>query len=182
LYGLFWYSIIIIINYHKTYNYCSLYQILNQKLNLISISIFSSLLVWHRLNRIWTHVLLLIIRNFFYCGEIFFSCVKMVNCDLIHCNIHDGAMSSMSILTRKVRLTYVRCTTAHVWINAKYPSWMLFLNFLGWLEYGRQQTLILHKWTIMMIFANCTYSTYNTGSNIVFKVTVKCLVFAVIYL
>lgn len=38
--------------------------------------------------------------------------------------------------------------------------------------------MILHKWTIMM---SCfpAYSTSNTAGNIVFKITVKCLVFTI---
>lgn len=152
----------------------------NQRLH--SIYQFTSLLVWHRLNWVGAHILLLIIRNFFDGGKVFLSCVKMVNGHLVHSDVHDRAMSSMPVLTWEVRLTYMRRTTAHVRINAQNASWMLFLNFLGWLEYWREQALILHKWTIMMIFAYCTYSTYNTRGDIVFEVTVECLMFAVVYL
>ena len=144
-------------------------------------SIFSSLLV-HRLNWIWTHILFLIIRNLFYGREVFLSCVKMINCDLIHSDIHDRAMSSVSSLAREVRLAYMRCTVAHIRVHTHNATRVLFLDFLGGLKDRRKQTLILHEWTIMVVFSNSAYSTYYTRSNIVFKVAVESLVLAVIYL
>jgi len=131
--------IIIIIIYLNTYNYCSLISNAKSK-NWISILYknFFSLFV-HRLNWIWTHVFLLIICNLFNGREVFFSCIEMVNCDLVHCYVHDRTMTSMSSLTREVRLAYMWSTIAHIGvINTESATWVFFLNFLRRLKYRRQ--------------------------------------------
>jgi hypothetical protein len=132
-----------------------------------------------------THIFFLIVCYFFYCRKIFFSCIEMIYCYLIHCDIHYWAMTSLNIMSSLYRV--VRRGN-NLWCNilprshykTAYSSTLLFLYFFTRLKYWRQQTLILHKWTIMMIFSDC-YSSNNAACNIVFYVTIKCLMLTIFY-
>ena len=64
-------------------------------------------------------------------------------------------------------------TSSH---GAHYASTALLLDLFIWLEDWWQQTLVLHKRAIMVAFAD---ASGNTAGDIVLKVAVKCLVFAV---
>lgn len=109
----------------------------------------------------------------------------MIYCYLIHCYIHNRTVTSlyiMSCLNGVIRWRYYLWGNILPWSHNQttYSTALFFLYFFTGLKYWRQQTLILHKWTIMMIFSNC-YSTYNATCNIIFYVAIKCLMLTVFY-
>ena len=118
--------------------------------------------VGHRLYRVRTHVLLLIVCDFLYRREILLRRVEVVDCYLVHCDVHYGTMTSMpAVVSMEIGLAYLGRAAASAAYSDDATA-VFLLHLFARLEYRWQQTLILHEGTIMMIFSNCTYSTNNT--------------------
>lgn len=87
----------------------------------------------------------------------------------------------MPVMTVEIRLSYLRSTTATA-TNSDDSAAVFLFDFFAWLEDGREQTLILHKRTIMVIFSDVTYAASLTARNVVFEITIEGLMFAVVNL
>jgi len=99
----------------------------------------------------------------------------MIDGYLIHCYVHYRTMTSVTmVLCLKIWLSNLRSVTIY---SSDNTTTILFLHFFSRLENWRKQTLILHERAIMM---SClSYTTGYTTRNIIFKITIKSLVFTV---
>ena len=120
----------------------------------------------------------MLVCNFLYCWEILLRRVEVVDCNLIHCNVHYWTVASVAVVTVEIRLSYVRY--AAVSGHSEDTSAMFLLHLFAWLENRRKQTLILHKRTIMVVFADVTHTSGHRAGIIVLEVTVECLGLAVV--
>ena len=85
----------------------------------------------------------MIICYFLYRREVFLGSVKVVHCNLIHCNVHYRTVRTMAMmLGLEIWLTNRWGVTTS---NTYDAAAVLFLNLLRWLENRWQQTLILHE-------------------------------------
>ena len=137
-------------------------------------------LVCHRLYGVRTHVLLLIVCDFLYSWEVLLRRVKVVDRNLVHCDVHYRTMAAVIVVSMEVWLADLWSATAAT-ANTDDATAMFLFHLFTRLEYGRQQTLILHERTIMVVFTDVTYATCLTARDIVLKITVECLVLTVIY-
>jgi hypothetical protein len=72
-----------------------------------------------------THVLLFGVADLLYCWEVLLGCVEMIYCDLVHSDIHYGAVRTVAVISDEVRSA-----------NGRRKS--LFLRFFLLLENRRQ--------------------------------------------
>ena len=104
----------------------------------------------------------------------------MVDCYLVHRDVHYRTVVSLAmVLSVEIRLAYVRRAAAST-PDSNDATAVFLLYLFARLENRRQQTLILHKRTIMVVFSNVTYPSCHRTGDIILKVTVERLVLAVV--
>ena len=122
----------------------------------------------------------MVVCDFLYCWEVLLCRVEVVDCYLVHSDVHYRAVTSVAVVPVEVRLAYLRRSATLTAANSDDASTMFLLHLFVGLEYGRQQALILHERTIMVVFTNVTHATIHRAGHIVFKVTIESLVLAVV--
>ena len=89
-------------------------------------------LICHGLYGVRTHVLLVLVCNFLYCWEVLFRRVEVVDCYLIHCDIHYWAMASMTVMPVEIRLSDIRY--AVVALNSEHATAVFLFDLFARLE------------------------------------------------
>jgi hypothetical protein len=120
--------------------------------------------------------------------EVFLGGIEVVNCYLIHCNIHYWTVWSMwaMMLPLKIRLPNLiirrivavgQATNTHHSVS----TISLLLYFFVRLENWWEQTLVLHKRTIMVVCTSFCSNDVSSNAvwNIVFEITIKSLMLTI---
>lgn len=103
----------------------------------------------------------------------------MINRDLVHCDVHYWTVAAVAVVAMEVRLPYLWRAAAAT-PNANDAAAVFLFHFFARLEDRWEQTLILHKGTIMVVFTDVTHTSSLTARNVVFEITVKCLMFTIL--
>ena len=132
----------------------------------------------HRFNRVGAHILLLVVGYLFYSREILLGHVEVIDSHLVHRYIHYRTVCSLPIEIGLPNLVRTRPTTTHA--NTDNSSTVFFLHLFARLENWRQKALVLNERTVVEVLSDVTLATSLATSNIVFEITVKSLVFAIL--
>ena len=102
---------------------------------IVKLGTYPCSFVCHGLYGVRTHVLLVLVCDLLYGREVFLCRVEVVDCNLIHCDIHYRTVTSMCIMMAvEIGLPYVWHSA--IALNAEDAA-MFLLHLFARLEYWR---------------------------------------------
>ena len=93
-------------------------------------------------------------RDLLDCREVLLRRVEVIYSHLVHRDVHYWTVRPLPVVGREVRLASDRNRAATAAGAAHDSSRVLFLDLLCWLEDRREEALVLHETTIMVVLAD----------------------------